>query len=98
MSQSVGPSYFYEDEVYRVSKSGDVEFGMVTENWEMYSSSDDEDMQTDKVLPGHVCVSWFPKGKEEVLPEAKVYDNVTSYAGTHYDLYLWIKCLLQCIC
>lgn len=74
MARSAGPSYFYEDEVYRVGKSGDVEFGMVTENWEMCSSSEDEDdMHGDKVLPGHVCISWYPKGKEEVLPESKVY-------------------------
>lgn len=72
MNRGVGPSYFYEDEVFRVSKSGHVEFGVVTENWEMYSSSDEEDAPGDKVLPGQVCVSWYPKAKEEVLPEAKV--------------------------
>lgn len=72
MSRAVGPSYFYEDEVYRVSKTGDVEYGMVTENWEMYSSSDEEDVPGDKVLPGQVCVSWYPKGKEEVIAESKV--------------------------
>ena len=67
---SAGPLYFYEDEVYRVLKSGDVEFGMVTENWEMYSSDDESD--TDKVPQGSVAVTWHPKGKEEVLTEGKV--------------------------
>lgn len=89
MSRSVGPSYFYEDEVFRVGKSGDVEFGMVTENWEMYSSSDDEDMNGDKVLPGHVAVSWYPKGKEEVLSESKVCftSNVSTKCSNSFIIY-----------
>lgn len=37
---AVGPSFFYEDEVFKVNKNGDVEFGMVTENWDMYSTDE----------------------------------------------------------
>jgi len=65
-----GPSYFYEDEVFRIGKSGEVEFGMVTENWEMYSS--DEETDPEKVPHGHVAVTWHPKGKEDVIQESKV--------------------------
>jgi len=73
---SAGPLYFYEDEIFRVSKFGDVEFGMVTENWEMYSSESeesDEDHESDKVPKGHVAVTWYPSGKEGVVPESKVF-------------------------
>lgn len=49
-------------------------FGMVTENWEMYSSEeeDEEDSEPDKVPHGHVAVTWHPKGKDEVIQESKV--------------------------
>ena len=56
-------------------KSGDLEFGMVTENWEMYSSDSDEsedERPSDKVPKGHVAVTWHPSGREDVIPEAKV--------------------------
>lgn len=73
--QGAGPSYFYEDEVFRLNKHGDAEFGLVTENWDMYSdSSDDEEEQQDdmKVPHGSVAVTWFPKTKDEVILEEKV--------------------------
>jgi len=71
---SSGPLYFYEDEVFRANRNGDIEFGMVSENWEMYSSDDDDDPVRDpnKVPPGHVSVTWYPKGKEEIIRESKV--------------------------
>jgi hypothetical protein len=75
-SSSIGPSFFYEDEVFRVTKHGDVEFGMVTENWDMYSSDEDEEDEeydsSDKVPHGSVAVTWLPKSKDEVLAETKV--------------------------
>jgi len=73
-SSSIAPSFFYEDQVYRVGKNGELEFGLVTENWQMYSSDeeDEEDGPSDKVPQGHVAVTWFPKNKDEVVLESKV--------------------------
>src|ERR1700729_1745214 len=71
-----GPQYFYEDEVCRTTKSGEVEFGMVMENWEMYASDDEEDdSDMSRVPRGHVSVNWHPKGKEETVREAKVMSD-----------------------
>jgi hypothetical protein len=82
-----GPSYFYEDEVFRVLKSGDVEFGMVTENWEMYSSDSEdseEERPTDKVPKGHVAITWHPSGREGVISEAKVHlTSLLHYTNTY---------------
>lgn len=79
------PSYFYEDEIFRLTKSGEVEFGMVTENWEMYSSEseDSEDeRESDKVPKGHVAVTWHPSGREGVVPESKVSESVSTFCYT----------------
>lgn len=76
---ATGPSFFYEDEVFRINKNGDPEFGMVTENWDMYSSSEDEDEMDmpDKVPHGFVAVTWLPKSKDEVVSERKVTFQLT---------------------
>src|SRR5688572_17962422 len=70
-----GPQYFYEDEVCRTAKSGEVEFGMVMENWEMYASDDEDDSDLSRVPRGYVSVNWHPKGKEETVREAKVINH-----------------------
>jgi ubiquitin-conjugating enzyme E2 O len=77
---TIGPSFFYEDEIFKINKNGDVEFGMVTENWDMYSSDEDEEDdddfdRSDRVAHGCVAVTWLPKSKDEVLPEKKVYTD-----------------------
>ncbi|CAL4205927.1 unnamed protein product, partial [Meganyctiphanes norvegica] len=64
--------YFYEDEVYRFNKKGNLELGMVLENAEFASSDDDSDIdEEDKVTKGSIRVAWYPKGEEQVLPERK---------------------------
>lgn len=65
--------YFYEDEVYRVNKKGNIEFGMVLENSELVSSDDDSDNEEGvKMKKGHIRVAWHPTGTEEVVSEKKV--------------------------
>lgn len=76
--RGAAPSFFYEDEVFRVSKNGEVEFGMVTENWDMYSSDEDDEDEDEKldnfekVPHGCVAITWLPKSKDEVIAEGKV--------------------------
>ncbi|XP_042236826.1 (E3-independent) E2 ubiquitin-conjugating enzyme UBE2O-like isoform X3 [Homarus americanus] len=65
--------YFYEDEVYRFNKKGNLELGMVLENAEFVSSDEESDVdEEDKVTKGSIRVAWYPKGEEQVLPERKV--------------------------
>ncbi|KAG0729200.1 (E3-independent) E2 ubiquitin-conjugating enzyme UBE2O [Chionoecetes opilio] len=65
--------YFYEDEVYRFNKKGNLELGMVLENAEFVSSDEESDGdEEDKVTKGSIRVAWYPKGEEQVLPERKV--------------------------
>ncbi|KAK9500379.1 hypothetical protein O3M35_001657 [Rhynocoris fuscipes] len=65
--------YFYEDEVYRVNKKGNIEFGMVLENSALVSSDDDSDNDEGaKMKKGHIRVAWHPTGAEEVVSERKV--------------------------
>lgn len=65
--------YFYEDEVYRMNKRGNIEFGMVLENSELVSSDDNSDGEEGgKMKKGHIRVAWHPTGEEEVIPEKKV--------------------------
>ncbi|XP_075230933.1 (E3-independent) E2 ubiquitin-conjugating enzyme UBE2O isoform X3 [Lycorma delicatula] len=65
--------YFYEDEVYRLNKKGNIEFGMVLENSELVSSDDNSDVEEGgKMKKGHIRVAWHPTGEEEVIPEKKV--------------------------
>ncbi|XP_045602327.2 (E3-independent) E2 ubiquitin-conjugating enzyme UBE2O isoform X9 [Procambarus clarkii] len=65
--------YFYEDEVYRFNKKGNLELGMVLENAEFVSSDEESDLDEEyKVTKGSIRVAWYPKGEEQVLPERKV--------------------------
>ncbi|KAL1117113.1 hypothetical protein AAG570_004441 [Ranatra chinensis] len=65
--------YFYEDEVFRIDKRGNVEFGMVLENSELVSSDDNSDAEDNvKIKKGHIRVAWHPTGAEEVVCEKKV--------------------------
>ncbi|RWS10292.1 Ubiquitin-conjugating enzyme E2 O-like protein, partial [Dinothrombium tinctorium] len=77
--------YFDEDIVYRITKRGKTEFGVIVESCEN-ASSDEEDEEWDKrfldkswkrLKPGHTKIAWYPKGNTEVLPEKKVklYDR-----------------------
>ena len=51
--------YFYEDAVYRITKKGSLQFGMVVENAEAYSSDDaSDDDEESTVKTGQVRVAW----------------------------------------
>jgi ubiquitin-conjugating enzyme E2 O len=80
--------YFYEDEVFRVTKKGTLQFGMVIENAEFHSSDESSDGEEPPVKAGQVRVSccgaelcsavqvrvaWYPSGSEEVVVERKVH-------------------------
>lgn len=69
--------YFYEDEVFRFNKKGNIEFGMVLENSELVSSDDNSDVEDGgrMMKKGHIRVAWHPTGEEEVIPEKKVGVN-----------------------
>ena len=65
--------YFYEDEVYRFNKKGQLQLGMVLENAELVSSDEESDVdEEDKVTKGNIRVAWYPSGDELVLSERKV--------------------------
>lgn len=68
--------FFYEDEVFRVTRKGTVQFGTVIENSELVSSNDEtseEEFDGDyKMKKGHIRVAWHPSGYTEVISEAKV--------------------------
>lgn len=66
--------YFYEDEVFRINKKGNIEFGMVLENSELVSSDENSDDEEDcrRMKQGHIRVAWHPSGREEVIQEKKV--------------------------
>ncbi|KAK7794133.1 hypothetical protein R5R35_012619 [Gryllus longicercus] len=65
--------FFYEDEVYRINKKGNVEFGMVLENSELVSSDENSDVEEGgRMKKGHIRVAWHPTGVE-VIPERKVH-------------------------
>nr|CAD7448041.1 unnamed protein product [Timema bartmani] len=66
--------YFYEDEVFRINKKGNIEFGMVLENSELVSSDENSDVEEGgRMKKGHIRVAWHPSGVEEVIPEKKVH-------------------------
>lgn len=70
-------SLFEEDEVY-VEKTGKgISFGLVLENSEFLSSSeeDEADKVDDRLQKGTVRVAWHPTGKETVVAEDKVSKN-----------------------
>lgn len=65
--------YFYEDEVFRFNKKGQLQLGMVLENAELVSSDEESDVEEeDKVTKGNIRVAWYPNGEEVVLSERKV--------------------------
>ena len=65
--------YFYEDEVFRITKKGALQFGMVIENAEFASSDESSDDDEQPVKAGQIRVAWYPQGSEEVVPERKVH-------------------------
>jgi ubiquitin-conjugating enzyme E2 O len=71
--------YFYEDEVYRINKKGNIEFGMVMENSELVSSDENSDVEEEgrvgRMMKGHIRVAWHPTGVEEVIPERRVHNT-----------------------
>lgn len=75
--------FFYEDEVFRVSKAGKVSFGMVMENYEANLSEQDSDSDDNStyapIKKGELRISWHPSGKEEVVKDETVSNmfNVT---------------------
>lgn len=65
--------YFYEDEVFRINKRGNIEYGMVLENSELVSSDENSDGEEGgRMKQGHIRVAWHPSGEEEVIQEKKV--------------------------
>jgi len=65
--------YFYEDEVFRITKKGALQFGMVIENAEFASSDESSDEEEQPVKVGQIRVAWYPQGSEEVVSERKVH-------------------------
>ncbi|KAH9494433.1 hypothetical protein Btru_022138 [Bulinus truncatus] len=66
---------FEEDEVYVENQGKGVNFGLVLENAEFFSSSDedDDDKVDERLQKGTVRVAWHPTGKETVVAENKVH-------------------------
>ncbi|KAK3930467.1 (E3-independent) E2 ubiquitin-conjugating enzyme [Frankliniella fusca] len=70
---AVEDQYFYEDEVYRIDKRGQIEFGMVLENSELVSSDENSEAEDGPGMKkGQIRVAWHPSGVEEVISEKKV--------------------------
>eukprot|EP00092_Neocalanus_flemingeri_P034351 GFUD01037358.1.p1 GENE.GFUD01037358.1~~GFUD01037358.1.p1 ORF type:complete len:1189 (+),score=379.97 GFUD01037358.1:41-3607(+) len=65
--------YFYEDEVFRITKKGALQFGMVIENAEFASSDESSDDEEQPVKVGQIRVAWYPQGLEEVVSERRVH-------------------------
>lgn len=66
-------AYFNEDVVYRYNKRGNIQYGLVLENSELYSSDENSDNEEyGRLKSGHIRVAWHPKGSEEVMQEKKV--------------------------
>ncbi|XP_050394975.2 (E3-independent) E2 ubiquitin-conjugating enzyme UBE2O [Patella vulgata] len=67
---------FDEDVVCQVSPDKGYVFGLIIENSEFLSSSEDEeddtDMDDERVKRGSVRVAWHPDGKETVVEESKL--------------------------
>ncbi|XP_037093739.1 (E3-independent) E2 ubiquitin-conjugating enzyme-like [Pollicipes pollicipes] len=65
--------YFYEDEVYRITKKGNLEFGMVLQNADVDTDEEESGSEEmEKVKNGHILVAWHPRGEENVVHEKKV--------------------------
>ncbi|XP_038064255.1 (E3-independent) E2 ubiquitin-conjugating enzyme-like [Patiria miniata] len=67
---------FEEDVVQRCHRST-MQLGLVVRNYDGYSSMDDSEDDEERIKRGYVRVAWYPKGRENVLPEKKVslYDR-----------------------
>ncbi|XP_071492319.1 (E3-independent) E2 ubiquitin-conjugating enzyme UBE2O-like, partial [Diadema antillarum] len=62
-----------KEDVVRRKHRGQIQLGLVTYSYTGDSSSeDDDDDDSDVVRKGEVRVSWYPKGRVEVLAEDKV--------------------------
>nr|CAD7596442.1 unnamed protein product [Timema genevievae] len=92
--------YFYEDEVFRINRKGNIEFGMVLENSELVSSDENSDVEEGgRMKKGHIRVAWHPSGVEEVIPEKKEFATdivacLDSWVGGIKTVHS--KLLLQC--
>ena len=65
--------YFYEDEVYRITKKGNLEFGMVLQNADVDTDEEESGSEEmEKLKNGHILVAWHPRGEEDVIHEKKV--------------------------
>lgn len=72
--------YFDGDCVYRVTRKGRVQFGLVVENAEYLSSDDEDDAALNEVQPsrhsrmkrGRIRVAWHPSGEAEIVSEKAV--------------------------
>ena len=65
--------YFYEDEVYRITKKGNLEFGMVLQNADVDTDEEESGSEEmEKLKNGHILVAWHPRGDENVIHEKKV--------------------------
>ena len=63
----------FKNQVYKVKRNGLVQFGMVIENSEFASDSEEENEDADEILtPGRIRVAWHPNGEEEVVKEKNV--------------------------
>jgi ubiquitin-conjugating enzyme E2 O len=66
--------YFYGDEVYRINKKGNIEFGLVLEDSELVSSDENSDVEDGgRMRKGHIRAMWLPTEVEEIMPERKVH-------------------------
>ncbi|CAG0899768.1 unnamed protein product [Cyprideis torosa] len=70
---ATGVEVFEEDSVYRITKRGNLEFGLILENAEDVSSSDENDSDdSERVKRGMARVMWHPSGMQQVIPEKKL--------------------------
>lgn len=61
-------TYFFEDEVFTLTRKGRVKFGVVVISGTTISDEEDEDY----VDPGKVRISIHPDGREVILPVSQV--------------------------
>ncbi|KAK7004416.1 E2/E3 hybrid ubiquitin-protein ligase UBE2O [Biomphalaria glabrata] len=67
---------FEEDEVYIENQGKGISFGLVLENGDFFSSSDEDEADNkidERIQKGTVRVAWHPTGKETVVAENKVH-------------------------
>nr|XP_006819495.1 PREDICTED: ubiquitin-conjugating enzyme E2 O-like [Saccoglossus kowalevskii] len=62
----------FDEDVVRRIHHGAVQYGLVIQNSEGFSSDSDSDEESRSLKAGQICVAWYPKGREEVLSERKV--------------------------